>query len=187
MFQDAFSSSITFTQHWYCSLFYLGKNNISWIWHPTSCPATGAAVFGVWLITRKLISRKFSHNCGYYVTAKKRLLWQAPLSVIKSKKCMILLNSSANGSLLVRRMTREEKNLQLLVVVPKEILESSDLIAQVYFSVVNVLWYNFFNFQTSYFGVNFPSLFITVMTLWVNYMLLHGVSVDFSSFQTYDC
>ena len=56
---------------------------------------------------------------------------------------MILLNSSANGPLLVRRMTREEKNLQLLVVVPKEILESSDLIAQVYFSVVSVLWYNF--------------------------------------------
>ena len=35
------------------------------------------------------------------------------------------------------------KNLQLLVVVPKEILESSDLIAQVYFSVVSVLWYHF--------------------------------------------
>ena len=35
------------------------------------------------------------------------------------------------------------KNLQLLVFVPKEILESSDLTAQVYFSVVNVLQYNF--------------------------------------------
>ena len=134
----AFSSSITATQHWYYSLYYLGKK-----WSPTSCPATGAAVFGVWLITRKLISRKFSHNCGYYVTAKKRLLWQAPLSVIKLKKCMILLNSSTNRPLLVRRMTREEKNLQLLVFVPKEILESSDLTAQVYFSVVNVLQYNF--------------------------------------------
>ena len=78
---------------------------------------------------------------------------------------MILLNSSTNGPLLVRRMTREEKNLQLLVVVPKEILESSDLIAQVYFSVVNVLWYNFFNFQTSCFRDNFPSLFIIVLTL----------------------
>ena len=73
----------------------------------------------------------------------KRLLWQAPLSVIKLKKCMILLNSSTNRPLLVRRMTREEKNLQLLVFVPKEILESSDLTAQVYFSVVNVLQYNF--------------------------------------------
>ena len=62
-------------------------------------------------------------------------------------------------------MIREVTNPQLPVVVPKEILERSDLIAQVYFSVVNVLWYNFFNFQTSYFGVNFPSLFITVMTL----------------------
>ena len=111
----AFSSSITATWHWYYSLYYLGKK-----WSPISCPATGAAVFGVWLITRKLISRKFSHNCGYYVTAKKRLLWQAPLSVIKSKKCMILLNSSANEPLLDRRMTREEKNLQLLVVVPKK-------------------------------------------------------------------
>ena len=56
---------------------------------------------------------------------------------------MILLNSSTNRPLLVRRMTREEKNLQLLVFVPKEILESSDLTAQVYFSVVNALQYNF--------------------------------------------
>ena len=55
----------------------------------------------------------------------------------------MIINSSANRPLLVRRMTREEKNLQLVVVVPKEILKSSDLIAQVYFSVVNVLWYNF--------------------------------------------
>ena len=31
------------------------------------------------------------------------------------------------------------KTLQLPVIVPKEILESSDLVAQVYFSVVNVL------------------------------------------------
>ena len=38
-------------------------------------------------------------------------------------------------------MIRKVKNLQIPVVVPKEILESSDLIAQVYFSVVNVLWY----------------------------------------------
>ena len=37
----AFSSSImTVIQHWYCSLFYLGKNNISQKWSPTSCPAT---------------------------------------------------------------------------------------------------------------------------------------------------
>ena len=56
---------------------------------------------------------------------------------------MILYNSSASRPLLDRRMTREEKYLQLLVVVPKEILESSDLTAQVYFSVVNVLRYNF--------------------------------------------
>ena len=39
------------------------------------------------------------------------------------------------------------KNLQLPVIVPKEILESSDLVAQVYFSVVNVLWYNFLTFR----------------------------------------
>ena len=39
------------------------------------------------------------------------------------------------------------KNLQLPVIVPKEILESSDLVAQVYFSVVNVLWYNFLAFR----------------------------------------
>ena len=38
------------------------------------------------------------------------------------------------------------KNLQLPVIIPKEILESSDLVAQVCFSVVNVLWYNFLTF-----------------------------------------
>ena len=31
------------------------------------------------------------------------------------------------------------KTLQLPVIIPKEILKSSDLVAQVYFSVVNVL------------------------------------------------
>ena len=52
----AFSSSImTVIRHWYCSLFYLGKNNISQKWSPTSCPATEAAVFEVWPIIRKLI------------------------------------------------------------------------------------------------------------------------------------
>ena len=99
----AFSSSITATWHRYYSFYYLGKK-----WSLTSCPATGVAVFGVWLITRKLISRKFSHNCGYLMLLLKRLLWQVPLSVIKSEKCMILLISSANGPLLVRTMTREE-------------------------------------------------------------------------------
>ena len=55
-------------------------------------------------------------------------------------------------------MTREKKNLQLLVVVPKEILESSDLHAQdtfqllMYFGII-------FNFQTSCFRDNFPSFF----------------------------
>ena len=44
--------------------FYLGKNHISWKWNPTRCPATGAAIFGVWPITRKLISRKLSQSCG---------------------------------------------------------------------------------------------------------------------------
>ena len=34
-------------------------------------------------------------------------------------------------------------NLQLPVIVPKEILESTDIVPQVYFSVVKVLWYNF--------------------------------------------
>ena len=71
----AFSSSITATQHWYYSLYYLGKK-----WSPTSCPATGAAVFRVWLITRKLISRKFSHNCGYYVTAKEAVVTSSTIS-----------------------------------------------------------------------------------------------------------
>ena len=36
------------------------------------------------------------------------------------------------------------KNLQLPVIVPKEILESSDLVAKVYFSFV---WYNFLTFR----------------------------------------
>ena len=71
----AFSSSITTMWHWYYSLYYLGKK-----WSPTSCPATGAAVSGVWLITRKLISRKFSHNCGYYVTAKKAVVTSTTIS-----------------------------------------------------------------------------------------------------------
>ena len=35
-------------------------------------------------------------------------------------------------------------NLQLPVIVPKEILESSDLVAKVYFSFV---WYNFLTFR----------------------------------------
>ena len=39
------------------------------------------------------------------------------------------------------------KNPQLPVIIPKEILEISDLVAQVYFSVVNVLWYNFLAFR----------------------------------------
>ena len=40
------------------------------------------------------------------------------------------------------------KNLQLPVIVPKEILESSDLVTQVYFSFVNVLqWYNCLTFR----------------------------------------
>ena len=36
------------------------------------------------------------------------------------------------------------KTLQLPVIVPKEILESSDLVAKVYFSFV---WYNFLTFR----------------------------------------
>ena len=48
---------------------------------------------------------------------------------------------------LVRRMIRKVKNLQIPVIVPKEILESSDLIAQVYFSDVNVLWYDLLTFR----------------------------------------
>ena len=78
---------------------------------------------------------------------------------------MILLNSSANGPLLVGRMTREEKNLQLLVVVPKEILESSDLIAQVYFSVGNVLWYNFLTFRQVILRLIFHHYLSFVLTL----------------------
>ena len=78
---------------------------------------------------------------------------------------MILLNSSANGPLLVRRITREEKNLQLVVVVPKEILESSDLIAQVYFSVGNVLWYNFLTFRQVILRLIFHHYLSFVLTL----------------------
>ena len=36
--------------------------------------------FWSWLITRKLISRKFSHNCGYYVTAKEAVVTSATVS-----------------------------------------------------------------------------------------------------------
>ena len=71
----AFFSSITTMRLWHYSLYYLGKK-----WSPTSSPATGAAVFGVWLITRKLISRKFSHNCGYYVTAKEAVVTSTTIS-----------------------------------------------------------------------------------------------------------
>ena len=70
-----------------------------------------------------------------------------PLSVIKLKKCRILSNSSIHRPVLVRRMIRKVKNLQIPVIVPKEILESSDLIAQVYFSDVNVLWYDLLTFR----------------------------------------
>ena len=70
-----------------------------------------------------------------------------PLSVIKLKKCTILSNSSIHRPVLVRRMIRKVKNLQIPVIVPKEIIESSDLIAQVYFSDVNVLWYDLLTFR----------------------------------------
>ena len=36
--------------------------------------------FWSWLITRKLISRKFSHNCGYNVIAKKAAVTSATIS-----------------------------------------------------------------------------------------------------------
>ena len=142
----AFSSSITVTQHWYCSLFYAGKNNISWKGNLTSCPATGAAVFGVWLIIRKLISKKFSHNCGYNVIAKKAAVTSATISY----KMEEMHDSSKFKYKWVNVSLENDegvKNLQLPVIVPKEILESSDLVAQVYFSVVNVLWYNFLTFR----------------------------------------
>ena len=62
---------------------------------------------------------------------------------------------------LVRRMIRKVKNLQIPVIVPKEILESSDLTAQVYFSDVNVLWCDLLTFREVILERNFPSLFIT--------------------------
>ena len=62
---------------------------------------------------------------------------------------------------LVRRMIRKVKNLQIPVVVPNEILESSDLIAQVYFSVVKCTLVLSCCFQRSYFRENLTSLFIT--------------------------
>ena len=140
----AFSSSITVTQHWYCFLFYAGKNHILWNWNPTSCPATGAAVFGVWLITRKLISRKFSHNCGYNV--KKAAVTSATISC-KMEEMHDSLKFKYKQVNVSLENDEGVKNLQLPVIVPKEILESSDLVAQVYFSVVNVLWYNFLTFR----------------------------------------
>ena len=85
-------------------------------------------------------------------------------------------------------MIREVKNLQLPVVVPKEILESSDLIVQVNFPVVNVLWYNFLTFRQVILEMNFLSLFITVLTLWANYVQLYELkSLFFFFFETYDC
>ena len=62
---------------------------------------------------------------------------------------------------LVRRMIRKVKNLQIPVIVPKEIIESSDLTAQVYFSVVKCTLVLSCNFQRSYFRENFASLFLT--------------------------
>ena len=62
---------------------------------------------------------------------------------------------------LVRRMIRKVKNLQIPVIVPKEIIESSDLTAQVYFSVVKCTLVLSCNFQRSYFMENFASLFLT--------------------------
>ena len=76
-----------------------------------------------------------------------------PLSVIKWKKCAILHENDEGV-----------KNLQLPVIVPKEILESSDLVAQVYFSVVNVLWYNFLTFRQVILGT-ISHQCITVLTL----------------------
>ena len=71
------------------------------------------------------------------VTAKKAAVTSATLSY-KMEEMHDSLKFKY-GPLLVRRMIREVKNLQLPVVVPKEILESSDLIVQVNFPVVNVL------------------------------------------------
>ena len=79
------------------------------------------------------------------------------------------------------------KTLQLLVIVPKEILESSDLVAQVYFSVVNVLWYNFLTFRQVILGT-ISHQCITVLTLWANYVQLYELkSLFFFFFETYDC
>ena len=71
----AFSSSITATQHWYYSLYYLGKK-----WSPTSCPATGAAVFGLDSSPENLSAEKFTHNCGYYVTDKEAVVTSTTIS-----------------------------------------------------------------------------------------------------------
>ena len=134
----AFSSSITTMQHWYYSLYYLGKK-----WSPTSCPAIEAAVFGVWLITRKLISRKFSHNCGYYVTAKEAVVTSTTISY-KIKEMHDSFKFKCKRATVRQENDKGGKNLQLLVVVPKEILESSDLIAQVYFPIISHLYLSFY-------------------------------------------
>ena len=58
-------------------------------------------------------------------------------------------------------MIRKVKNLQIPVIVPKELIESSDLTAQVYFSVVKYTLVLSCNFQRSYLMENFASLFLT--------------------------
>ena len=95
---------------------------------------------------RKIISRKFSHNCGYNVIAKKAAVTSATISY---KMEEIHDSSKFKYKQVNVSLENDEgvKNLQLPVIVPKEILESSDLVAQVYFSVVNVLWYNFLTFR----------------------------------------
>ena len=142
----AFSWSITVTQHWYCFLFYAGKNHILWNWNLRNYPATEAAVFGVWLITRELINRKFSHNCGYNVIAKKAAVTSATISY-KMEEMHDSLKFKYKQVNVSLENDEGVKNPQLPVIVPKEILESTDIVPQVYFSVVNVLWSNFLTFR----------------------------------------
>ena len=92
------------------------------------------------------MSRKFSHNCGYNVIAKKTAVTSATISC-KMEEMHDSLKFKYKQVNVSLENDEGVKNLQLPVIVPKEILESSDLVAQVYFSVVNVLWYNFLTFR----------------------------------------
>ena len=98
------------------------------------------------------------------VTAKKAAMTSATISYKMEEMhgSLKFKNKRANVS---QENDKGGKNLQLPVVVPKEILESSDLIAQVYFSVGNILWYNFLTFRQVILRLIFHHYLSFVLTL----------------------